>query len=67
MNMAILFAAAMAEQKKQFIIERLHKRKIFISQTGKRLDECDYETLKYELVLSEFKEIDIAADANGWF
>lgn len=67
MNMGLLFAAAMAEQKKQFIIERLNKRNIFETQQGKSLYEADYEELKYELVLSEFKEIDISADANKFF
>ncbi|MCM3665532.1 hypothetical protein M3204_14030 [Mesobacillus subterraneus] len=65
--MGLLFAAAMAEQKKQFIIERLNKRNIFETQQGKSLYEADYEELKYELVLSEFKEIDISADANKFF
>jgi len=67
MNMAILFAAAMAEQKKQFIIERLNIRNIFRTETGKSLQDCDYDELKYLLVLSEFKEIDISADANKFF
>ena len=65
--MGLLYAAAVAEQKRQFIIERLNKRNIRETQTGKSLYEADYEELKYELVLSEFKEIDISTDANKFF
>lgn len=65
--MGLLYEAAVAEQKKQFLIDRLHKRNIFNTQSGKSLYEADYEELKYELVLSEFREIDISADAGRWF
>lgn len=67
MNMGLLYAAAVAEKKKQFIIDRLNKRNIFQTQQGKSLYEADYDELKYELVLSEFKDIDIANQENGWF
>lgn len=64
--MGLLYETVM-EQKKKFLIERLTERKIFTSQSGKSIYDCDYEELKYELVLSEFRDIDVNSDANKWY
>jgi hypothetical protein len=37
------------------------------AQSGKSIDECDYEELKYELVLASFREIDAETAQNNWF
>jgi hypothetical protein len=56
-----------AEQKRQFLIERLTERNILKTQLGRSIHEADYEELKYELVLSAFHEIDVECDASRWF
>ena len=43
--MGLLYAAAVAEKKKQFIIERLQKRGINKTQQGKSLYEADYDEI----------------------
>lgn len=55
------------EMKQKFVLERLVKMGVRQSQTGKPLHELDYETLKYELVLASFREIDAESSSNGWF
>lgn len=54
------------EQKRQFIIEELTKRNVTKVQ-GKELKKASYESLKEELVLQAFKEIDVECDSNKWF
>lgn len=53
--------------KKKFVLERLIEKGITHSQQGTPIHECDYEELKYELVLSAYREIDIEKDENKWF
>lgn len=55
------------EMKRKFLLERLHEKKITHSQFGTPLEMCDYDELKYELVLQTFREIDAEKDANSWF
>lgn len=55
------------EMKHNFVLERLQKLGVTKSQTGKSLHNCDYEELKYELVLAAFREIDASKDDNKWF
>lgn len=55
------------EMKQKFVLERLLKMGVRQSQSGKSLHECDYETLKYELVLASFREIDVEHDLNRWY
>ncbi|MFP7447091.1 hypothetical protein SFC50_25690 [Bacillus infantis] len=64
--MGILFDVVM-QQKRNFLIERLTEKKITKSQSGKELLDCDYEELKYELVLASFRDVDIENDANDYF
>jgi hypothetical protein len=64
--MGILFDVVM-QQKRNFLIERLAEKKITKSQLGKELHDCDYDELKYELVLASFKDVDIENDANKYF
>ncbi|MBT2710071.1 hypothetical protein J7I91_19225 [Pseudomonas sp. ISL-84] len=40
---------------------------IYKAQSGKRIHDCDYEELKYELVLASFREINTEATQNNWF
>jgi hypothetical protein len=53
--------------KREFVLERLLASGITKSQTGKSIYECDYDELKYELVLASFKEIDQDNDSGKWF
>jgi hypothetical protein len=55
------------QMKKQYVLDRLTELGVTHTQQGKPIQECDYETLKYELVLSEFRQIDISHDSNKWF
>lgn len=64
--MGILYEKAMAA-KRQYLIDELRKKSVTVSQNGKALRDCDYEELKYELVLASFREIDVTKDANKWF
>jgi hypothetical protein len=64
--LGILFDSVMS-RKRKFLIEELTKLKVFKSQTGKSIDELDYEELKYELVLASFREIDINSGEGKWF
>lgn len=53
--------------KKKFVLERLIEKGVTHSQQGKSIHDCDYEELKYELVLLSFREIDVESDENRWF
>ncbi|MFP7447143.1 hypothetical protein SFC50_25950 [Bacillus infantis] len=64
--MGILFDVVM-QQKRNFLIERLTEKQITKSQLGKDIHDCDYEELKYELVLASFRDINIESDANKYF
>lgn len=55
------------ELKRKFVIERLLEQGITKSQDGVNIHDLDYDTLKYELVLAAYREIDIQAAANRWF
>ncbi|WP_163183320.1 hypothetical protein [Neobacillus sedimentimangrovi] len=55
------------EMKRNFLIERLLDLGISKSQTGKSVHELDYETLKYELVLAEMRQVDIEHPEHRWF
>ncbi|MFI8495934.1 hypothetical protein ACIGC1_24080 [Peribacillus butanolivorans] len=37
------------------------------SHHGQSIELLDYDDLKYELVLAEYKEINTTSDANKWF
>ncbi|WP_256816204.1 hypothetical protein [Cytobacillus sp. Bac17] len=55
------------QQKRNILIKRLSELNIFKAQSGKSINDCDYEELKYELVLASFREIDAEAAPNKWF
>lgn len=60
-------AAITQEMMRNFVIERLLEQGIKTNQNGVSIYELDYETLKYELSLSAFREIDVMTEANRWF
>lgn len=60
-------AAITREMMRNFVIERLLEQGITSNQDGVSIYELDYETLKYELALSAFREIDVMTEANKWF
>ena len=51
----------------KYIHVRLLASGVTISQTGKNIRDCDYDELKYELVLASFREIDQDNDSGKWF
>lgn len=55
------------QMKREFVIDRLMDLGVTHSQEGESIHECDYETLKYLLVLESFKEIDGNHESNKWF
>lgn len=55
------------EMKRQFILDRLKKLGVTHSQDGIPIHDLSYEELKYELVLAEFRQIDIETEAQKWF
>ncbi|MEH7521980.1 hypothetical protein V7149_01655 [Bacillus sp. JJ1503] len=67
--MAVLKKAAVVEIniKHNFVLERLQKLGITVSQQGIPLNQLDYEELKYELVLASFRQVDAEKDQNKWF
>ncbi|MEK3821400.1 hypothetical protein MKY20_20205 [Cytobacillus sp. FSL W8-0315] len=67
--MGILYKAAVAKKqlKHNFILEKLQKKGITVSQQGIPLDQLSYDELKYEYVLSEFRKIDSECDSEKWF
>lgn len=64
--MGILYESVM-QQKRNILIKRLAELKISRAQSGKSIHDCDYEELKYELVLASFLELDSEAAENNWF
>ncbi|MGN7176233.1 hypothetical protein BK139_03390 [Paenibacillus sp. FSL R5-0490] len=64
--MGILYESVM-QQKRNILIKRLSELNISKAQSGKSINDCDYEELKYELVLASFREIDAEAAPNKWF
>lgn len=55
------------ERQRQFILEELQKKGITETQEGTPIELLDYDRLKEELVLAEFRRIDVETDANRWF
>ncbi len=64
--MGILYESVM-KQKRNILIKRLAELNISKTQSGKRIHECYYEELKYELVVASFRDIDTEAAENTWF
>ena len=63
-----MFANQMQQNmKRNFVLDQLKERGITHSQNGTSIDELTYDELKYELVLSSFKEIDSESSENKWF
>jgi hypothetical protein len=53
--------------KKNIVLDRLLELGVQESQQGKPIHTLSYEEMKYELVLAEFRKIDVETDANKWF
>lgn len=64
--MGILYESVM-RQKRNILIRKLADLNISKAQSGKSIHDCDYEELKYELVLASFRDIDAEATENTWF
>lgn len=50
-----------------FVLEELARLGVTTTQRGTSLTNCNYDELKFELVLASFREINIHADENKWF
>jgi hypothetical protein len=46
------------EMKGKIVLEELIKLGIYTTQDGKNVYDCDYDDLKYELVLASFRVTD---------
>lgn len=55
------------EYKRQFVLDELHKLNVYEASTGERLESLDYDRLKEELLLAEFRKIDVETESNRWF
>jgi hypothetical protein len=55
------------EMKRKIVLEELIKLGIYTTQDGKNVYDCDYDDLKYELVLASFRVIDRQNDEGKWF
>lgn len=55
------------QAKINFVLEELKRLGVTTAQSGTSITNCNYEELKYELVLASFREIDAQVDANRWF
>jgi hypothetical protein len=64
--MGVLYESVM-QQKRNILIKRLSELNISKAQSGKSINDCDYEELKYELVLASFRVIDAETAQNNWF
>lgn len=51
----------------KFVIDRLKKMHVTKSQSGKLVDDLDYDEAKYELVLASFREVDTESPERQWF
>lgn len=67
--MGLLYNTVMMHQemKRNFVLDKLMEKGITHSQDGTSIEKLDYETLKYELVLSAFREIDAENGEEKWF
>lgn len=59
-------SATKREMKKQFVLERLLAAGVTHSQSGVSVYELDYEDLKFELVIQEFRNIDSECGSQAW-
>jgi len=64
--MGVLYDKVM-EQKRQFLIQELHKMNVTKSSEGKDLNDLSYVDLKQELVLASFRQIDIDHPDHKFF
>ncbi|PAD67308.1 hypothetical protein CHH83_19675 [Bacillus sp. 7586-K] len=55
------------QAKRNFVLEELRRLGVTTAQSGTSITECNYDELKYELVLASFREIDSEVDSNKWF
>lgn len=55
------------EMKRNFILEKLLEKGITESQQGTSVYLLDYQSLKNELALSNYREIDVESSENKWF
>lgn len=55
------------EMKRQILLSKLIARKVFTTKDGKSIYDLDYPSLKREVALLEYREIDIESPPNDWF
>lgn len=67
--MGLLYKATNMKKnmKQQMVLDRLHEIGVTHSQQGKPIQELEYDELKYELVLSEMRQVDIDHPDHKWF
>lgn len=55
------------ELKRKIVLERLLEIGVHTTKDGSSVYDLSYDDLKYELVLAEFRYIDLNNSNNGWF
>lgn len=55
------------EIKRNFVLSRLLEKGVRESQEGIDIRLLDYDSLKYELVLQAFRDIDVEKEESKWF
>ncbi|MFF2290800.1 hypothetical protein [Peribacillus butanolivorans] len=67
--MGQLYDAAQSQNqmKRNFVLGKLIALEVTHSHHGQSIELLDYDDLKYELVLSAYKEINATNGANKWW
>lgn len=55
------------EMKRQILLKKLIERKVFTTKDGVSIYDLDYPSLRREVALLEFREIDVESSAEAWF
>lgn len=55
------------EMKRQILLRKLIERKRFKTKDGVSIYDLDYESLRREVALLEFREVDVESSAEVWF
>jgi hypothetical protein len=55
------------ESQKQIFIQELLDKGITETKDGTRIESLDYYSLRHELVIAKFREIDVESQSNKYF
>ncbi|WP_428909431.1 hypothetical protein [Niallia sp. Krafla_26] len=55
------------EMKRQIYIKRLLENKVYTDPEGTSIYELDYKSLRREVVMLEYRNINVESPENDWF